>query len=256
MDLYIELAKVPTFKIEDVNRYYNNIASARSAVKRLLSKGKALKIRNNLYTCVSAEHGGPIANRFQIASAINDTSYVSHHSAMEFYGITDQMMYEIYVSSDHRFQDFEFDGYHYHYIKSRLSEGVDTPAYSGGIRVTDKERTIADILKDMDKIGGIEECIANIGSITVLDEKKLLRYMDLYNNKFLYQKAGYLLWDKKDALGLSDEFFDICRSKIGKSKRYLTADIKAGSYIEEWRLVVPASGSISKNGEGVINADI
>ena len=79
MDIYFEMAKHPVFTIEDVNLFYDNMNSARSAVKRMLAASKVQKIRNNLYTCISAENGSPVANRFQIASAISKTSYVSHH---------------------------------------------------------------------------------------------------------------------------------------------------------------------------------
>ena len=99
MDIYFEMAKHPVFTIEDVNLFYNNMNSARSAVKRMIATSKVLKIRSNLYTCISAENGGPVANRFQIASAISDTSYISHHTAMEYYGVSDQVFYDVYVSS-------------------------------------------------------------------------------------------------------------------------------------------------------------
>ena len=129
MDIYFEMAKHPVFTIEDVNLFYNNMNSARSAVKRMIATSKVLKIRSNLYTCISAENGGPVANRFQIASAISDTSYISHHTAMEYYGVSDQVFYDVYVSSKTKFRNFEFDGYTYHYVKPNLDEGVEMPAF-------------------------------------------------------------------------------------------------------------------------------
>ena len=36
MNLYFDLLKKPVFKMEDVNQYYDNLESARSAVKRLM----------------------------------------------------------------------------------------------------------------------------------------------------------------------------------------------------------------------------
>ena len=250
------MAKHPVFSVSDVNHYYNNLGSARSAVKRLLAKGKALKIRNGLYTCVSAEHGGPIADRFQIASSTTATSYVSHHTAMEYYGITDQVFCEVYVSSETRFHDFEFEGYTYHFVKSRLAEGVNSPLFSGGIRVTDQERTLLDSLKDMDMITGAEELLANIPNLPHLREEKLLIYLNAYNNQFLYQKAGFLLWDYRNALGLSDHFFEICRSKIGQSKRYLTRDDQSGSINNEWNLIIPVGFMSQKNGEVLTHAAV
>lgn len=60
-----------------------------------MKEGIVAKIRNNMYICISGETGAPIANRFQIASKITPTSYVSHHTAMEYYGITDQVYYDV-----------------------------------------------------------------------------------------------------------------------------------------------------------------
>ncbi len=256
MDIYFEMAKHPVFTIEDVNLFYNNMNSARSAVKRMIAASKARKIRSNLYTCISAENGGPVANRFQIASAVTDTSYISHHSAMEYYGVSDQVFYDVYVSSKTKFRNFDFDGYTYHFVKAHLDEGVEMPPFSGGIRITDRERTLTDCLKDMDRIGGIEETIAMIDSLRNISENKILHYLALYNNQFLYQKSGYLLWHCRDTLGLTGHFFSVCRDHIGKSKRYLTTDMVKGVYIGEWNLVVPLNLLYMKNGEGSANATV
>ena len=256
MDIYFEMAKHPVFTIEDVNLFYDNMNSARSAVKRMMAASKALKIRSNLYTCISAENGGPVANRFQIASAVTDTSYVSHHTAMEYYGVSDQVLHDVYVSSKTKFRNFDFDGYTYHFVKAKLDEGVEIPAFSGGIRITDRERTLTDCIKDMDRIGGIEETVAIIDSLRNISEDRMLYYLSLYKNQFLYQKSGYLLWHCRYTLGLTDHFFSVCREHIGKSKRYLTADMTKGVYISEWNLVVPSDLLYMKNGEDSVNAAV
>lgn len=247
MNLYFELLKKPVFRIEDVNQYYNNIDSARSAVKRLMRVGMAVKIRNNMYTCISGETGLPVANRFQIASSITPTSYVSHHTAMEYHGITDQVLCDVYVSSETSFRDFEFNGYTYHYVVSKSTKGIDKPAHSGGIAVTDLERTLIDSIKDMDKIAGMEEVRQDIESIRRVQEERLLKYMELYRSQFLYQKMGYLLRERQEQLGLSGEFFTVCKEQIGKSKRYLTRDMDSGRYDDEWKLVVPPEMHNRKN---------
>lgn len=255
MNLYFELLKKPIFCVEDVNVFYNNIESARSAIKRMMKEKMVAKIRNNMYTCISGETGAPIANRFQIASRITPTSYVSHHTAMEYYGITDQVFYDVYVSSETSFRDFIFDGYTYRYVASKSLEGVEKPAFSGGIAVTNVERTIIDCVKDMDKIAGIEEVVQNIESMGRMQEKRILKYLELFQNQFLYQKMGYLLSEHQERMGLSDTFFDNCKEKIGKSKRYLTRDQVGGRYDDEWKLVVPEGLYDMKNGE-MPDADI
>ena len=255
MNLYYELLKRPVFTIDDAQKYYNNVSSARTAVKRLLDQRMVSKIRRNLYTCISGETGAPVANRFQIASSLTKTSYVTHHTAMEFYGITDQVFYEVYVSSETEFKSFSFDGYTYRFIKPKISDGVEEVKFSGGVRVTDKERTILDSIKDMDRISGVEEVISNVGAMNRIKEKKLIQYLKKYDNQFLYQKTGYILFHMKSRLKLSKTFFLLCKEKAGKSSRYLTSDCKAGKFDAEWNLVVPDGLFQTKNG-GLIDADV
>lgn len=81
MNLYYELLQYPVFSMKEVNALYSSERTARAALEKLLKENMVLKIRNKLYTCVSGENGGPVANKFQIASAITPSSYVSHHTA-------------------------------------------------------------------------------------------------------------------------------------------------------------------------------
>ena len=255
MNLYFKLLSKPVFRMSDVNEYYNNIMSARSAVQRLLKAGMIKKIRNDLYTCVNGENGMSVADRFQIGSAINDECCISHHSAMEYYGITDQIIYDVFVSSSVSFNEFEFEGYRYHHVKPNISLGAQQEEFSGGIIVTDKERTTLDCIKDMDKIAGAEEVISNLDAVGRLQEKRLLLYLEQYDNQFLYQKAGFLLDQSPDKHGLSEVFFETCMNKAGKSKRYLSSAYKGGSYNGTWKLIVPTKIFNMKNGD-YIDADI
>lgn len=248
MNLYYELLKKPVFTMEDVNQYYENVESARSAIKRLIKQEIVVRIRKNMFTCISGETECPVANRYQIACAINPTTYISHHTAMEYYGVGNQVYYDVYVSSDKPFTAFEFDGYTYCYVASKCKSGIEEIKYSGGVRITTKERTVIDSIKDMDKISGMEEVVANIEGMSSLQEKKLLQYLEEYHNQFLYQKTGFILLPYQKKLGLSDDFFELCREKIGLSKRYLTKEDIKGRYDDTWKLVVPVNMSDLKNG--------
>ena len=78
MNLYYELLQYPVFSMKEVNALYSSERTARAALEKLLKENMVLKIRNKLYTCVSGENGGPVANKFQIASAITPSSYVPY----------------------------------------------------------------------------------------------------------------------------------------------------------------------------------
>lgn len=248
MNLYYELLQFPVFSMREVNALYSSERTARTALGKLVKEGMVLKIRNSLYTCVSGENGGPVANRFQIASAIHPSAYVSHHSAFEYYGISDQVFYDVYVSSEMRFHDFVFDGYTYHFVKSQMQQGVTTPQFGGGVKVTDKERTILDSIKDMNLIAGLEETITCISSVADVDEAKLLDYLEIYGNPFLYQKMGFIASQYRNELNISDEFINICKQRRGSSKRYLVNDISEPAYARDWSLVYPKHIKEMKNG--------
>ena len=239
MDIYFELLQYPVFSAKKMNEYYSSIRTARQVLTRLIQSGRVERIRNDLYTCVSGETLEPVADRFQIASAITAASYITHHTALEYHGITNQVYYDVYVAAETKFKPFYYQGYTYHHVASKFQDGVVEPAFGGGIKVTDIERTIIDCVKDFEKIGGLDELLDNIASIQSLNEDKLLKYLDLYNNQFLYQKIGYFFQRENQQLHLSEAFYQECRNRIGKSKRYLIKQHYDGLYNAEWRLIVP-----------------
>lgn len=249
MNLYYELLGQSVFTVEDVLQYYNNANSTRSALKRLLNQNLIVKIRNNLYTCISGETQEPVANRYQIACKITDTAYLSHHTAIEYYGLSDQVYYDVYVASKTRFHDFEFEGYTYKYVPTKSQSGVEVVKYSGGVRVTNLERTLIDSINDMDNISGIEEVVSFIRSIQKLDERNLCQYLNEYGKQFLFQKTGYLLETYYVNGEITNSFYEFCREHIGKSKRYLSKDISQGSYNSKWKMVIPNNKTFLKNGE-------
>ena len=240
MELFTELAKHPIFTINDVKKFSNNEKTAYTQLDRLMKKKMVKKIRRNIYSVVNPTTGQLVGTRYQIACAITDTSYISHHSAFEYYGIVNQVFNEIYVSSKTRFNHFEYDGVTYKYVASRIEEGVVEAKNTSGVRITDLERTVIDSVNDFNKIGGLEELLNCLERIQYLDDKKLKYYLDIYGTQGLYQRVGYLLNNYQKGMQLSRDFIDYCKSKIGKSSRYLINEIKEdNSYNSEWKLMVP-----------------
>lgn len=238
LELYRELALNPVFSVNAFAQRYSSRDSARSALKRLLRAGLIERVRHGLYVCLSATTGEPMATRFQIASAITPTSYVSHHSAFEYLGIANQVSHEVCVSSATRFPAFSFHGYEYRFLHFSLADGMAIPGLDKGVRVANRERAVVESIRDLDRVGGLEEVFDNISFLENLDEAKILRYL-AHGNHFLWQKTGFLLSCVGEQLGLSGSFFDLCRLKAGKSTRYLTTDYYPCRYDKEWRLVVP-----------------
>ncbi len=239
MKYYEKLLEKKCFSFKDVEKLVGgNQNTAKSILRKYVQKGYIQSIRKNLYVAISIETGMPAASAYQIASKITPTSYVSHRSAFAYYGLVNQVSYEINVSSEMPFRQFGFEGVDYIYTSSRLPEGI---IENHGVRVTDRERTVVDYINDFDHVGGIEELLRSLEMMTFLSEEKVLKYLALYNKAILYQKVGYLLEYFKDSLKLSDKFFDVCMQKKGKSKRYFTESMNRDRmiYNSKWAMMVP-----------------
>ncbi len=239
MKYYEDMLDQKCFSFKEVQRMVGgNRNTTKSLLRQYVQKGYIQQIKKNLYVAVSMESGMPVATRYQIASSITPTSYVSHRSAFEYYGYTNQVSYEMNVSSGTAFADFEYEGIHYDYVASRLPDGI---IERQGVRVTDLERTTVDYIGDFDHIGGLEELLRSLEMLSFLSEEKLLRYLELSDKAILYQKAGYILEHFRNSLKLSDHFFDVCCLRKGKSKRYFTRSTNQNNmiYNSRWGLMVP-----------------
>ena len=236
-----KLLKLGVFSFADVINLVGNRETAHSKIYRLVQKGYIKSVKRNLYAAVSLETSQTIVNKYQIGSKLTKSAYVSHHSAFEYYGLANQVFNEVYISSSERFNNFEFEGISYKFIRSKFNDGVLEPKNYSGVRVTDIERTVLDGIKDFEKIGGLEELLQCLDMATYLDSKKLEQYLDLYNLQVLYQKTGYILEYYKDKLKLKDSFFKFCVTKIGKSVRYLFKGINSDNsfYNSKWQIVAP-----------------
>jgi predicted transcriptional regulator of viral defense system len=241
MKYYEKLLGMGIFSFADLIKLTGNKDTANSLVREYQKKQYIIRIKRNLYTAVNLETKEAVAGKFEIGSNVTDTAYVSHHSAFEYHGVMNQVYYEVYVSSESKFNNFEFKGIEYIYHQSIFNEGVIHSKNNRNIRVTDLERTVLDSIKDFEKIGGLEELLQCINLITYLDYEKLEKYLQCYNSQIMYQKTGYILEHFKDALKIPGKFFTMCESKIGKSRRYLYKDIKdeKNIYNGKWQLIVP-----------------
>lgn len=240
MDIFNQLAKLPVFTINEVEPLTGNLKTAYSLLGRLMKKDSIRKVRKNIYSAVNPVTGQIVATRYQIACAVTDTAYISHHSAFEYYGLANQVFNELYVSSESKFNTFENDQITYKYIASRMKDGVVEAKNTTGVRITDLERTVIDSIGDYNKIAGIEELLNCLEGIHYLDESKLLKYLAINNTQGLYQKVGYLLQHYQNEMQISDDFISYCKGKIGKSRRYLLNEFNQQNiYNNEWKLMVP-----------------
>lgn len=238
MTNYEKILKFKVFNLGDIYNLTGNINSARSIIRAMLSKNYIKRIKHNLYAVCDIEFKNTIPDQYIIASKIKDDSYISYHSALEYYGVKNQFFYEVYVSTSKRFESFEFDGYLYKFINSKYDFGI---IENEKVRVTDKERTLIDCINKTELAGGNEELIMCLELLGKLDGEKILKYLKKYDSKKLYSKVGFFLELFKENYGINSSIINMFKNKSEKKKLYFNEETKKmkSKYVKEWNLIIP-----------------
>ncbi|GHS93563.1 hypothetical protein AGMMS50239_12790 [Bacteroidia bacterium] len=237
---YIEdLYNFKIFRLENLVELTKDENAAKAILQRYKQQRIIAQVRRNLYVITDLAVKTSLASKFEIAGNITPTSYLSHHAAMEYYAIANQVFYEVSVSSVERFNNFDFEGISYRFCKSPANVGVLNPRTDSLVRLTDLERTVIDCINQINLCGGLEELIQCLSLITYIKENKLLEYLAVFDKQILYQKVGFVLSYFQKEMLLSDHFFEFCKSKIGKSTGYLTDKTESDTYFKAWKLCAP-----------------
>jgi predicted transcriptional regulator of viral defense system len=237
---YQDLAQKIIFNFNDALNIYKNKATTYGALSRLEKQGLVKKVRNNLYVSMNPSTGYAFATKFQIGSSINCDTYISHLSALEYYGYQNQVSHICYVSSYKRFNSFEYEGVTYKHVPIKYNHGVVAPSYTELIKITDIEKTIVDTIQSLGSIVNLEELINSIEMIPKLDELKMMTYLDGYQIQALYQKTGFLISVFNDTFNFSESFFETIKQKIHKGVIYISDEAKKnGTFIKDYQVIVP-----------------
>lgn len=230
-----------------INQFKNEKQYSNWISNKLHSK-TYVKIRNNLYALIDPSTNDIYITKFEIASSISETSFICYHSALEYYGLANQVFNDITVGSLTKFNNFVFRENEFIYKQSKSIMFVNN-IVSEGIRVTSLEKTIIDCIDEISFSGGIEEVLNALEQIKYLNEDKLIEILKEQNKMFLYQKVGYLFEIYNDQLNLSNDFFTKCKSHLTKKTNYLLEDeFKNVSLNKGWNLMVPKNIKSRING--------
>ncbi len=238
MKNYERILELKVFTLQDICMLTKNMNTAKSLVRNLLINNYIKRVKHNLYVVCDIEFKSVIVDQYMIASKIKDDSYISYHSALEYYGVKNQMFYVVYVSSKKRFENFEFDGYNYTFVNSKYDFGI---TQKENVKVTDKERTIIDCINKVELAGGNEELLLCLELFGKLDGNKILEYLKYYNSQKLYAKVGFMLELFNDGFGVKKQVIEECRKKINKRTYYFDEETKKNKnkYVSKWNLIVP-----------------
>ena len=226
------------FTLSDAEQLTGNLMTAKTMLQAYKKAGYVVSIRRNLYAAVDLASGEILANRFGIGASVNAGAYLSHHTALEYHGVANQVFYTATVSSEERFAEFSCNGVTYEQYAPKIQGFVITPPTDPLVSVTDIDRTVIDCIYDIPRAGGLEELLEALRLIPALHEEALLSCLEEYGQIFLWQKAGFILQHFASELDLSRRFFENCKSHINERKKRL-ADQGDIVYYPDWKLYAP-----------------
>lgn len=235
MKYLIEITKLKIFNFNEFIKIVGDSNLAKITLQNYIKKGYVQRIKNNLYSPISLETNEIIANKFLIGSSITKTSFISHHSAFEFYGYYNQVYNVVNVSSISKFTSFEFEDNQYSFIKASSNSFVEEIR---GIRVSTIERTIVDSIKDSGKYCELEETLNCIKLIPYISINEIIKYLEQINSKMLYKKVGIILSLFKKQFNIPDSFFDKCHEISDSIKGYFDNNKDAHVYNSEWKIYI------------------
>ena len=171
MKYYPVLAPMGVFSLNEAIRLVGNEENTKKYLASMIKNEQVRRIKKNLYSIIDPITNDDSMSRFVIASHINSNSFISLHSAFEFYGFYNQSYFDVQVMSSKRFTDFEYNDYRYRFFLSNNSYQIDLIQ---GVKVTSIERTIVDSINLLGKSMDIEELVKCISLIHHLNEDKII----------------------------------------------------------------------------------
>ena len=186
-----------------------------------------------------------------VATKMAPDAVVSHHSALDYWGISYSMWFDEVYSATNPAPSMVYGAMYYRGVRfpERLVEsgnqhfGVAEESYAGGtVRVTTMERTLVDLLANPDFGGSWDEIWQSVGRADSIDVETVAAYCQMVDGgAALRAKVGFLLDQHRDEWGIEDDDLAPFRPPAGCAPVYLDpAPHPRCHYVREWHLMAPA----------------
>lgn len=232
---------------EELDRFFQLSAVDRAkVVSRLKKKNILLPVKRGLYIFSPLEAGpsGRGIDEMLIPSLYlpKNNYYIGYSTMFNYYGFTEQIFQTLYVLNTSFSKKKVICGSTFKFLKIPETRmyGIETMEIKGrGVLISDKERTLIDLLYFNKPVGGISaasEIFKRVVQERQCNIKKLIGYASKFPNVTLRKRAGVLL----ESLRLDDQALnpllksvkDTAVSSLGKTRK--------GTLNKKWRVIIDA----------------
>ncbi|MDP2232900.1 MAG: type IV toxin-antitoxin system AbiEi family antitoxin domain-containing protein, partial [Actinomycetota bacterium] len=238
------------FTMEAAERFWGSGSTTRNVLSRLESKGWLERLERGKYMLVPLEAGvdrewseDPLA----IGSFLVPSGGAAYWTAVRHWGWTTQLpRTQFFITARRRASRGTYLGVPYRFITLKPDRvfGLTQEWVEGlAIRVTNRERTLLDILDRPDLAGGIAEVSAALKvSWRDVDPELLMEYIERFGSGTVPKRLGYLA-EELDLDGVSD-WTQRWRSMMGTGITLLErGGPKSGRILTRWGLQINAGKS-------------
>ena len=227
------------FTLEDFREY---VEKPKDILYNLIEKKWILRIKQGVFLIAPLTAGELGADSFTvhtfvIASHLVQPYYISHWSALNYHGFSEQTPSSVYVSSTKPRNKKRILDTNFIFVtlsKHKMFGAMDIEIESKPIKISTPEKTIVDCLDHPEHCGGIEEVAKAIYfEQDQLDFLKILNFSKRMKNKTIIKRLGYLI----DLLHITEQasILDFEALSKGYSKLDPKSPIK-GKFNEKWKL--------------------
>ncbi len=249
-EIYFLLEKLglKIFSIDDLAAHGFDKRVVHDSLSSLAKKGILTRVRRGVYVKASSKMVYDRLQQFEspliIASKIAEKGYyIGYISAMQFYGVMEQVPFVVYVATLRRRRNFRYGEYEvkFVYLGKKKFFGYEKREMAGDyLYVSDKEKTVIDCLDHPEYCGGIEDAAHLIGELISkekMDWDKLVAYALKMKEQALIHRLGYVLESLSERYSIPQRVLKRLEREVKPYAYYLTKDAK-GKFIKKWQLVV------------------
>jgi len=213
----------------------------RTVLVELVKRGWLRRINRGLYMIVPVEAGKNrlfTESSFIIAKYLMPDGVISHWSAFNYHGFTDQLPLGVYISGIRRKRNCEVLDLRYTFItldKKSFFGNEDIWIENEKVSITDRERTLIDAFWMPKYCGGMALILSSFDedSASKLDYKRLNDYLHRVGKTVLFKRLGFMA----DLMGWKIPQAETWLGVIDKNYNLFDPDgPKKGAVDSKWRL--------------------
>lgn len=251
------MARHAVFTVDQLDRFLSDRGSDNTSTRKSLltyhrKRGRVVRIRRGLYATVppGTDPAFVSVDPYLIAAKMTRDAVLAYHTALEFHGRAYSVHWRLVYVSASKSLPLTFQSHSFRsapvppplQAKGEEFFGVTHQERSGvGIRVTNHERTLVDVLDRPDLTGSWEEIWRSLESVEFFDLDQVIEYTRMLENATTAAKVGFFLEQNRDPLMVEEGHLETLRELRPRQPHYLTRVRSKGCrMVKGWNLMVPA----------------